>query len=78
MMIITIKMHMYLVSQQVLSKNKKSEKLVKLCLHSSESVHISFKFDEFFSVFFKLVGTFFLRLHTSISSFDRFQIFCCC
>ena len=50
MMIITIKMHMYLVSQQVLSKkkDKKSEKLVKLCLHSSESLHISFQFDEFF------------------------------
>ena len=55
MMIITIKMHMYLVSQQVLSKkkDKKSEKLVKLCLHSSESLHISFQFDEFFSVFFQ-------------------------
>ena len=54
MMIITIKMHIYLVSQQALSKiKKKGEKLVKLCLHSSESVHISFQFDEFFSVFFQ-------------------------
>ena len=59
-MIITIKMHIYLVSQQVLSKNKKSEKLVKLCLHSSESVHISFQFDDFFFQFFpNLLGHFF-------------------
>ena len=58
-------------------KNKKSEKLVKLRWHSSESVHISFQFDEFFFSFFQTCWDI-LRLHTSISSFDRFQIFCCC
>ena len=39
---------------------------------------ISFQFDDFFFSFFQTCWDTFLRLHTSISSFDRFQIFCCC